>query len=927
MSFFETNMQVLHQKNSFLWQKLSNIQDAENFEIFMDEGDVTSLNFVNTKHFIPMYENKASLSVAEAKKKLDFFEEYPFLYFFGIGNGVLLKDLLRSIKHKRIVVIEPEIEILYIVLHMFDFSQEITSERIILLGTQEVDFTKTYTLVQNYRVHRYAKVYKLHINSAYYEKLYENEIAYTNKKLVDGFSHAISIAGNDPTDALIGLKHYVINIPNIIKTPPLRELLTKIHQCETAILVSTGPSLSKQLPLLKKIAPYVTVVAVDASFPVLYKAGIKPDAVVSMERVKESANFFTELPKEAFDDVVIALSALQHDDVIKSIKGGTVQMSLRPLAYMMHIGPEPWGYLGIGMSAANMGYELIFHAKFKNCILLGQDLAYAEDGRSHAAGHVFGEENVKTKESDFSVVAWGGRGEIKTNRIWNLFRKSFEKDISETQAHMTTINATEGGAHIDGTVEISFEDAITKYIQDTEKKKSLLLLNATKEAQLKFSCESNEKLENVFVFIKKLSSKVESLLVDLAKYSQSKDESFTPREAHKISKRIAEIKLYFKNPIYEEVVWHVAQSILLSKDLELATLEVYRVKNEAQEQKHRRFLLQTNKEWFISFAGILDSMLKTISYAKARRLLDSVAVIDVYIQNTKIDSFSCYELKAEKGRVFDVDMRGILYDVPDEYLDKSDKIVFKDAKNGNVLLEAFVSVFSRGDEKYNELSFVRSLEEPVDEEKIKDLYCKNSIGFLAIKENLEDEDFMAYVKELIVRFPQVKVKAFYFNQEEHRLLNNKFELLKRRINMIPLNGINNLCENIEMYVHNKKCSYKDLLPFFRQKTSIYAYYFVEEYKTRTLKDADQDLLKRDISYIKYPEKYGLPPKGFEQFDFSHYQFLFHYFMRKIGQHGFTLDLSTNQYEFVHFTTLEYIFNFERFKLEYLSFLKKVSLNV
>ncbi|MBU0529157.1 DUF115 domain-containing protein, partial [bacterium] len=50
------------------------------------------------------------------------------------------------------------------------------------------------------------------------------------------------------------------------------------------------------------MAPFVRIIAVDASFPVLYQAGIKPDVVVSMERVKESARFFQQVPREAYED-------------------------------------------------------------------------------------------------------------------------------------------------------------------------------------------------------------------------------------------------------------------------------------------------------------------------------------------------------------------------------------------------------------------------------------------------------------------------------------------------------------------------------------------------------------------------------------------------------------------------------------------------
>ena len=65
----------------------------------------------------------------------------------------------------------------------------------------------------------------------------------------------------------------------------------------------------------------------------------------------------------------------------------------------------------------------------------------------------------------------------------------------------------------------------------------------------------------------------------------------------------------------------------------------------------------------------------------------------------------------------------------------------------------------KDDDRYNEFVFMNSLGQ-VDEAEIKDMYCPNSIGFLATEENLEDEDFMEYIKKLMERFPDVEFKGF-----------------------------------------------------------------------------------------------------------------------------------------------------------------------
>ncbi|MBN2816375.1 MAG: motility associated factor glycosyltransferase family protein [Campylobacterales bacterium] len=760
MSYFEKNIFALAKHNQFLHEKLSSFGDVESFEIFMDEEDNTTLNFVNIKNFTPLYEGSPTETIKEQLDEFKLFAKYPYLYFYGMGNGGLIKELLQNEKHKRIVVVEPEVELLYVVFHMFDFSNELESKRLVIVQKALVSFTDTRALFDSHQEQKYAKVYDLHVNTNYYNRLYIDDIVESNRAFLEGVYHAINGAGNDAKDALIGLKHHIFNLPKLLQTPTTVELLNKLNQATTAVLVSTGPSLTKQIPLLKEIAPYVRIVAVDASFPVLYKAGIKPDVVVSMERVKESARFFEQVPKDGYDDVVIALSSLQHRDVVKSPKGGILQMSLRPLGYMIETGPKDWGYLGIGSSAANMGFELIYYSRIKNCILIGQDLAYSEDGKSHASGHVFGENDVETKESDVWVQGWGGEKKVRTNHTWTMFRNYFEKDLADIKETMTTVNATEGGARIHGTKELTFEEAAKIYVDKTVEKQPLVLEYKSSTELEDIAKQTEQNIEAIVEYVSALLEDTKKLFLDVAKASEAKDVSV--EKMYILIDSVESLKSRQNEEIYDKVVWHIAQAMMLVQEIELAPTEVYVSKSEDEEKERLRQLLEAHKAWLFSFAGIMDAILKTIKFAQARRLIDEVERIDVYCDDKKIDSFTIEAMQPKLGRVFDVDMRGILYDTSDEYQEQLESITFKDAITNKELPQAFVSVIKRDDIKYNELSFMNSLEKPSCDTLIVGSYTPNTIGFLATKENLEDEAFMDYISELQNSFKDAKIIAYIF---------------------------------------------------------------------------------------------------------------------------------------------------------------------
>ena len=94
------------------------------------------------------------------------------------------------------------------------------------------------------------------------------------------FKNAIIAQGNDPLDALQGIEQFVYNLPEMITHSTYKELLLKRKGAsETAIIVSTGPSLTKQLPLLKEYASKATIFCADSSYPILAKWGIKPDYI------------------------------------------------------------------------------------------------------------------------------------------------------------------------------------------------------------------------------------------------------------------------------------------------------------------------------------------------------------------------------------------------------------------------------------------------------------------------------------------------------------------------------------------------------------------------------------------------------------------------------------------------------------------------
>ena len=615
MNTFDKNIKSILQKNPLLATKLISVDTNERFEVFLDSSEPLNINIVDRLDFTPIYKTTPLKEIQDRFEELKILHRYPYLYFFGIGNGILFKMLLKNDQHKRVLVVEPEIEILYIVLNFVDFSNEIEEERFVVLLNENLYFSNILKFFSNKNSIVYSRLYDLQISSSYYDR-YNKEILELNRLFLKAIEHSVISAGNDSIDSLIGLEHHMMNIPKLLETPTTKEFYKNIKKSDTVILVSTGPSLAKQLKKLKEIQDSVVIVCVDASFPILYKNSIKPDVVVSMERVPLTGEFFKQTPKEAHEGVVFALSSLQHPNVINNIKAGTMQISLRPFGYTHATGPDDWGYVGIGMSAANKAFEHIYHGGFKQCILIGQDLAYAEGGDSHSKGHIFGEGEVAKKETDSYVTKYGGKGEIRTTYVWSMFRGFFESDIEHSKEKMLTINATEGGSRIEGAVELSFEEAISKYIDTDKKKKDIVLKYPTKKYLAKVKKKVDKNIQEMCSVIEEKLAVVKETFLEVAKMCEFLDSVDLENELDKIdfdkllkiNKKIEKIKSYFDDDDFNMVFIDSVQAFVIHQELEIAKIVVRDVQTDDDKKRKLIDWIKAHKFWLFSMAGCMEAV-------------------------------------------------------------------------------------------------------------------------------------------------------------------------------------------------------------------------------------------------------------------------------------------------------------------------------
>ncbi|EAV9591005.1 motility associated factor glycosyltransferase family protein [Campylobacter coli] len=629
---FNKNIEAL--SNILLKEGLKEIKSSK-FELVLGKDNL-DINLKDTSDNTFLYENVIDELNTMLNTYNDKYLLYPVLYFYGFGNGILFKALLQNKNHQHIVVFEKDIEIIWIMFHILDFSNELQSARLMILQTSSLDIEFFSNFCSSKPFFQFSRIYFLELMSHYYERFHE-DILGLNKKLAENFKNSIVSYGNDPLDALQGIEQFVYNLPQMITHPSYKELLSKRKGIsDTAIIVSTGPSLTKQLPLLKKYASKATIFCADSSYPILAKHDIKPDYVCMLERDEIVAECFNNDFGEFDKDIVFIVKSVTHPHTIKYLQKNNRAFILVSTyaSFIQYLKLDYFGYFNMGFSVAHMNFLLTIHLKYKNIILIGQDLAYAKDGQTHSQGFIHANLHNGDYERDldkFSTTAYGGNGKVQSSEIWTLFRHNFEKDIVNIKMnyHITTYNCTEGGARIEGTIEKPFlwacENLLDKDLNKPFEKLEPLSLNKQNEFLLKAYYKVYQSIKHCRDFSKILSNdfeKIQSVYLSL-----NEKEEYLNLAIEKIDE--------FKNKLEDikqmQDLYEILQPLRTQFELNLA--RIYVLNPKTKEDAFNKSILWIKEH--LEFMELVYGHIK----AQENALIKNILPLEEKLKERKLDKW------------------------------------------------------------------------------------------------------------------------------------------------------------------------------------------------------------------------------------------------------------------------------------------------
>lgn len=357
------------------------------------------------------------------------------------------------------------------------------------------------------------------------------------------------------------------NMLYIEKDMSLHELKNSVSQ--PIVIASGGPSLTKQLPLLKKYRDNVVLVAAGSTINSLLDEDISPDFVVSIDGTEGNEKHFEQLN---FKDAKLVYCFTNHHTVREKFEQPGYLFLLKSERYLNNILKAEFGctypILNGGGTVAH--YCLSFARFISNgpVAIIGQDLAFTNN-ETHAVNNLYYEKiSMENIPDNYLYVEdyYGDR--VLTNSMFFDMKQDFEKLVTLLERADMIFNCTEGGANINGMNKMAFGDFLQQ--NATELVQTLVVDGESSKRKL------NKSLVEYFKLMERQSQLIINELVTVGNEIQQPGvkQNMIKRLVEKVNKEISIFSEIFPLSVVKDKLAFYASRREVEQD-SISTLEKY----------------------------------------------------------------------------------------------------------------------------------------------------------------------------------------------------------------------------------------------------------------------------------------------------------------------------------------------------------------
>lgn len=464
MKILEKNREIIEKKYEYILEKIEGyasngnvvIQSAANGEetIAVKRGE--KLWYLNSR-LNPEY-------AASVYAKRYHIRLYGIYFIFGLSDGRHVREILKNCDEtNRIVVCEPDFDAFCMAAAHFDISDILNDERVILYIP---DITVELRGILS-GIIEYSKVGIIDfLILPGFDILHKEACETYMDSIIDKMQDVMVHRGTYMLFQRMIPQHTLYHMRKMISQSNHEQLRRALDEKDItnipAIIVSAGPSLDKNVQELKKAQGKAFIMVVDAAVRTVIKAGIRPDMICTID---------PESPDRFFDglelkDMNWSCIRMTRPEVLKWEGQKIFYYGFFEKNWNVLI-DDKLGYnfpdIPSGGSVSSAAFMLAFRLGFKKMILVGQDMAFT-GGVSHTKGinEAFGDNDEYIKSRSLMQVEGNDGSILDTDfQMW-YYLKWFERAIKLYENDFSVINATEGGAKIEGTEVIPLKTAIER---------------------------------------------------------------------------------------------------------------------------------------------------------------------------------------------------------------------------------------------------------------------------------------------------------------------------------------------------------------------------------------------------------------------------------------------------------------------------------
>lgn len=461
-NYFYQNLEVIEAYDELLYEaiKMYDVDSIDHsmvdIEMAADGSEIIKYSRDNYEwYFNSQYEAKEV--VKQWIKNLGKIESIATITMFGMGNGMILQELLNKTPSTVIFVIyEPSMDIFMKMITRIDMS--LLGKRVFLL-VKDINDVFLESIVEALVTYENLSICKF-LGHPNYWACFPNE----GKSYIGRLQAVIKHVGvNNNTKLRLSERYF----QNILKNMKFLKHISVIDQLMfkvgveipvelPVIIVSAGPSLKKNIQELKKTRGKSFLIATDSALNGMLLEGIVPDAFVTLDAVKSLKRFEN---KEIASIPLICTESARWEILDKHTgkkifvnnSFGFGELFLKEMGIRYQSSQH-------GASVATFAYTIAMMMGFQTIILVGQDLAFTDNSRYYEKAKIEGcADTLEDSMSVFVEDIHGGK--VKTSKDLLIYKEWFEKKIEE-YPEIETIDATEGGAKIRGSIIRKLSDVI-----------------------------------------------------------------------------------------------------------------------------------------------------------------------------------------------------------------------------------------------------------------------------------------------------------------------------------------------------------------------------------------------------------------------------------------------------------------------------------